>query len=161
MFSKLKEKINIWYERYFGIYTPVREFNFHHAQIFFENNRNDLDEMAFCMGFDDNIWSPIIENGSLIKAPMCFDEVDGVEKTYYDIPCIYYKFKSGAEGKMYCFKEYWYNSTSKTHKYRAYMGIPEKVGTFGVFSIDKFRNDYDRYLKMVSICSENMESFDV
>ena len=54
------------------------------------NNKNHLMDMAFCLGFDSNVYSPIMEDGEVIKPPICFSEVDGVTRTFYDVPCFSY-----------------------------------------------------------------------
>ena len=138
----IKNKLKILYERYFGEYTPVREFDFKKAQEFYDKNHLQLMDLAFCLGFDENIWSPIMEDGALIKPAICFTAVDGVEKTFYDVPCIYYRFKSGAEGKMYCFKEYEYNQFSNTYRYAKFFGVPQKMSHFGTFRECMFDDRY-------------------
>ena len=55
IFKRIRNSIEMWYERHFGEYEPVREFDFQKAQEFYEANRSVLMEMALCMGFDDSI----------------------------------------------------------------------------------------------------------
>ena len=138
-FEKLKNYLCSLYNKYYGVYVPVREFNFKKAQEFYESHKNDLDEMYFCMGFDDEIYAPIIEKGLLVKSPICYDIVDGVKETAFDIPCFAYKFKSGVTGKFYCYNECSYNSKSRTYKYYnpLVLGYMKKP-CCGVFDENKF-----------------------
>ena len=140
IFKRIKNNIEMWYERHFGVYEPVREFDFQKAQEFYEANRSVLMEMALCMGFDDSIWQPIIEMGNTVVAPISLDNVDGVTRTFYDVPCIYICYDSGVETMLYCFKEYGYNKKSKTYKYLNPFYGNMKVSRFGVFEEDKFEN---------------------
>lgn len=133
MFKKFLHKLRILYERHFGEYTPVREFDFNKAQKFYEDHQQELVELAFCFGFDEMVWDPIVDGGKLVKPAICFSAVDGVQRTFYDVPCIFYQFKSGKSGKMYCFKEYEYNRYSNTYRYIQFFGIPQKISRFGVF----------------------------
>ena len=140
IFKRIRNSIEMWYERHFGEYEPVREFDFQKAQEFYEANRSVLMEMALCMGFDDSIWQPIIEMGNTVVAPISLDNVDGVTRTFYDVPCIYICYDSGVESVLYCFKEYGYNKKSKTYKYlNPFYGGPV-IHRFGVFEEDKFEN---------------------
>lgn len=145
IFRRLKNIIEIWYERHFGNYEPVREFDFQKAQDFYETNNGVLKEMALCMGFDESIWTQIIENGKTVITPICLNNVDGVVRTYYDVPCIYYCFDSGVEGKLYCFKEYGYNKKSKTYKYCNPLYGTIKVHRFGPFDERSFENKMKQY----------------
>ena len=44
IFKRIKNSIEMWYERHFGEYEPVREFDFQKAQEFYEANRSVLME---------------------------------------------------------------------------------------------------------------------
>ena len=137
---KIKHSIEMWYEEHFGEYKPVREFDFEKAQEFYEANRSVLMEMALCMGFDDSIWQPIIEMGNTVVAPISLNNVDGVTRTFYDVPCIYICYDSGVESMLYCFKECGYNEKSKTYKYRNPLYGSLMVSRFGVFEEGLFEN---------------------
>ena len=100
-FIILKSKI---YD-YFKIpqdWTILRRFDFNRAEKFFQEYQNDLEEMSLCMGFDENVWEPIVEGGKLIAPPCCYTDVSGVVETLIDVPCIFYRFKSGICGKFEC-----------------------------------------------------------
>ena len=145
IFKRIKNSIEMWYERHFGEYKPVREFDFEKAQEFYEANRSVLLSMSLCMGFDDSVWQPIIEMGNTVVAPISLDNVDGVTRTFYDVPCIYICYDSGVESKLYCFKECFYNEKSRTYKYRNPLYGTPMVHRFGVFEEYKFEN---RFAKM-------------
>ena len=144
IFKRIKDAIVVWYEKYFGEYEPIREFDFQKAQEFYEKNRSVLMEMALCMGFDDFVWQPIIEMGNTVVAPISSNNVDGVTRTFYDVPCIYICYDSGVESKLYCFKEYWYNKKSKTYKYRNPLYGSLMVHKFGVFEESDFENRFEK-----------------
>ena len=144
IFKRIKDAIVVWYEKYFGEYEPIREFDFQKAQEFYEKNRSVLMEMALCMGFDDFVWQPIIEMGNTVVAPISLNNVDGVTRTFYDVPCIYICYDSGVESKLYCFKEYWYNKKSKTYKYRNPLYGSLMVHKFGVFEESDFENKFEK-----------------
>jgi hypothetical protein len=151
MFEKIIYHFKVLYERYFGEYIPVREFDYKKAQEFFENNKNHLMDMAFCLGFDSNVYAPIMEDGEVIKPPICFSEVDGVTRTFYDVPCFSYRFKSGQIGRMYCFHEYEFNQFSNTYRYVKFFGVPQKMKHFGRFYESNFVDRYSQtYAKFIS-----------
>ncbi len=141
---KIKNFFEIWYERNFGEYVTVRQFDLKRAQEFYNEHKSELQDMAFCMGFDDSIWHPIVEDGQTIVTPVCLNRVDGVERTFYDVPCFYYRFKSGVEGKMYCFKACWYNKKSDTYKYLNPLYGSLMQRGFGVFEEHLFEDKFGK-----------------
>lgn len=108
MFRKIKDKYHQVCNKLYDMlkiphdWTILRKFDFNRAEEFYQKYKYDLDEMSLCMGFDENVWEPVVEDGVLINPPCCFTNVSGVEETVIDVPCISYRFKSDSSGKFEC-----------------------------------------------------------
>lgn len=150
IFRKLKElknKIN----SLFGItddWEIIRRFDLKAAEKFFKENQNNLQEMALCMGLDYDVWEPIIEDGIVIRNPITLSNVSGVETTVIDVPCIYYKYKSGVEGKLACFRYWEYSSKLKCHKRPAVMGVGYELAVFKPFNPEDYVKTYQKFKEL-------------
>lgn len=151
LICNLITKIKLFFKKDKGFYRPVRRFDFEKAEEFMHSYRNDLKEMALCMGFDEFIYTPIIENGELITSPTFLTDVDGVIETHRDVPCIYYELYSGEKGKMYCFKKHDYHTTKKCRRYSCYLGVPYERKNFGIFDENSFEDGISPLRELANI----------
>lgn len=84
----------------------VRDCHFAKAQEFYMQHRSELEALSFVMYYDKSVEEILMEDGNTIKSPICCGDIDGVRITFIDYPCLYYKFKNGKEGMMFCFREW-------------------------------------------------------
>lgn len=110
------------------VYYKVREFDLRRAELFLNTFKTTLENLSFVMLYDNSIWEPLLMNGNLIKNPTNCKAVDGVLVTLVDYPCLYYKFESGEEGKVYCYREW---ETTESGKIKNF-GYKKEV--FGIVS---------------------------
>lgn len=140
-------RVKLFFKRLIKGYNweSVKEMDFQRAEQFYQENKENLQEMGLTFGFDNSIYCPIIELGQTVDTPICHIDVEGVKETILDVPCIFYQFKSGKRGKFYCYKEYFYDKEQCIRKYAAHMGIPYKIKKFGVFDPSKFEDKFHKF----------------